>query len=135
MHTFKGQRRRWIALALAAAAVTAPAAEAAGPDDRPFYRGGAANLAPASQGPDDRALYRGGADNLAPTGLSPDDRPLSRSGPVAEPTSAPVAIISAPQAFDWADAAVGGAFGLVLALLGTGGILIAYRRRGAPTTA
>jgi hypothetical protein len=34
-----------------------------------------------------------------------------------------------PSGFDWSDAAVGGTFGLVVALVGNGAILIVQRRR------
>jgi hypothetical protein len=146
--------RRWIPLALVVAAVAVPAAQAGtgpddgslsreapalaatsrSPDDRALYRGTSEALVPASQSPDDRALYRGTSESLVPTSLGPDDRAFARNMREIEPGSVPVEI--APSGgFDWSDAVVGSAFGVGLALLGMGAILIAYRRRGALRTA
>jgi hypothetical protein len=129
MQTRKRHLRRWIALAVAAAAVASPAAQAAGPDDRAAYRGTSPALAPTSQSPDDRALYRATSSALAPASLGPDDRPFMRNVREIDPRTVPVAVVSPPHGFDWSDAAIGGAFGLALALLGAGAILIAHRRR------
>jgi hypothetical protein len=135
MNTRNRHFRNWIAAAFVAAAVAAPAALANGPDDRALYRGTSQALAPASQSPDDRALYRGTSDSLVPSTLTPDDRPLSRSVGEIEPRTAPVVINAPARGFAWEDAAIGGSFGLALALLGGGVILIAHRRRGTLGTA
>jgi hypothetical protein len=137
MRTHKQHRFRWIAVAFAAAALAAPAAWAEGgaPDDRPFARGTSGAQAPASLGPDDRALYRGSSESLAPASLSPDDRSFARSASQIEPASVPVAVVTQSTGFDWGDAAIGSAFGLALALLGAGAILIGHRRRSMLTPA
>lgn len=114
MHTRKRHLRRWIAVAFVAAAVTAPVAQATSPDDR--------------------ALYRGTDPALAPKSQSPDDRPFARPF-ASEPRTGPVAVVNPPSGFDWGDAAIGGAFGLALALLGAGAILIAQHRRSTLGTA
>jgi hypothetical protein len=129
MQTRKRHLRRWIALAVAAAAVASPAAQATGPDDRAAYRGTSPALAPTNQSPDDRALYRGTSPTLALASLGPDDRAFARNVREIDPRTVPVAVVSPPGGFDWSDAAIGGAFGLALALLGAGAILIAHRRR------
>jgi hypothetical protein len=129
MQTRNRHLRRWIALAVATAALGASAAQATGPDDRAVYRGTSPALAPTSQSPDDRALYRGTSPALAPASLGPDDRPFARNVREIDPRTVPVAVVSPPRGFDWGDAAIGGAFGLALALLGAGAILIAHRRR------
>jgi len=130
MHTRNTHLRTWIAAALAAAAVTAPAAQAGGPDDRAVYRGSPL-VAPASVSPDDRALYRGASEISAAV----DDRPFARNVAAIDPGNPTIEVISAPRGFDWSDAAVGGTFGLVAALVGIGGILLVQRRRHTLTTA
>jgi hypothetical protein len=137
MRTHKRHILRWVAVAFVAAAVAAPAAQAAGvsPDDRPFYRGPSEAFAPTNPSPDDRAFYRGSSEALAPTSLSPDDRPFPRSVGELEQASPPVEVVARPRGFDWADAVIGGTFGLALALLGVGAILIAQRRRSTPRPA
>lgn len=117
-----------------AAVVVPPAAQAAGPDDRPYYRGMSAASTSGSPSPDDRALYRGGSDRLAPASISPDDRPFARSAVETQPAPVAAALVRS-DGFDWGDAVMGGAFSLALALLGTGAILVAYRRRGSLGTA
>jgi hypothetical protein len=87
--------------------------------------GGAAES--KATGPDDRPFYRGTPEVLAPTSLSPDDRPVSRSVDDTQPSQAPVEVRS--RGFDWEDGVIGGAFGLAVALLGIGAILIAHRSR------
>src|SRR5215218_3310371 len=79
--------------------------EAIAPDDRPFYRGASA---------------------LAPTSLSPDDRPFARNVRDIQPRTVPVEVVRS-HGFDWGDGVIGGAFGVALALLGMGSILIAHR--------
>jgi hypothetical protein len=125
MHIRTRQLRRWIAASLAAAAVAVPAAQATSPDDRALYRGGVPALSATSQSPDDRPFYRGGSDTLAAASLGPDDRSLVRSVPRTEPIEA----IGSPRGFDWGDAAIGGTFGLALALLVAGAFLIGNQRR------
>jgi hypothetical protein len=125
---------RGLAVAIMAAAVVPPVAQAIGPDDRPYYRGMSPASTSGSPSPDDRAFYRGGSDRLAPASISPDDRAFARSAVETEP--APVtAAVARSDGFDWGDAVMGGAFSLALALLGTGAILVAYRRRGSLGTA
>jgi len=60
--------------------------------------------------------------------LSPDDRPFARSVGDLQPTTVAVESVES-RAFEWEDGFIGGAFGLALALLGMGAILIAHRRR------
>ncbi|HET7854824.1 MAG TPA: hypothetical protein VFL41_00040 [Gaiellaceae bacterium] len=147
MSTSKRHIHRWLVAACLAAAVAAPAATAGSPDDRPFYRG-PAEQAPAAVSPDDRPFYRGPAQSVspddrpfyrgpavsAPATVSPDDRPFYRAS-TAPLTSAivpiPVREVSSSSGFDWGDAAIGGTFGLALALCGLGAILIAQRRRSS----
>jgi hypothetical protein len=135
MRTCKRQILRWSAVAFAIAAVAAPTGQAVGPDDRADYRGTSPALAPGSTSPDDRAFYRGSSDSLAPAALSPDDRAFSRSVREIQPASVPAAAAAAPRGFDWGDALIGGTFGVAFALLGTGAILIAHRRRSTLTAA
>jgi hypothetical protein len=130
MHTHHTNLRMWIAAALVAAATVVPAAHATGPDDRAAYRGNPL-VAPATQGPDDRALYRGTEE----ISLSVDDRPFARNAAPIDPGSQTIEVISSPSGFDWSDAAVGGTFGLVVALVGIGAILIVQRRRHTLTPA
>ncbi|HEU5064361.1 MAG TPA: hypothetical protein VFT86_00535 [Gaiellaceae bacterium] len=127
-HLFRLILVAWAVLAAAAAVV--PISQAVGPDDRPFYRGGAATLAPKSLGPDDRAYYRGGSASLAPKSLGPDDRAFAR-GVGVEPRTISTAASATHIRFHWEDALIGGAFGIVLTLLGGGALLIAIRH--APT--
>jgi len=137
VHTRKRHLLRWIAVAFAAAATAAPAVQAAGmsPDDRPQYRGSSAALAPVGLSVDDRAFSRATSAALAPTSRGPDDRPFSRSVSDIGPTTVPVGVVVQPGGFHWDDAVIGGAFGLAVALLGTGGILITRHRRSALRTA
>jgi hypothetical protein len=60
--------------------------------------------------------------------LSPDDRPFARSVGDLQPRTVAVGSVGS-RAFEWEDGFIGGAFGLALALLGMGAILIAHRRR------
>jgi hypothetical protein len=114
-------------LAIAIAAITAPAGLAAGPDDRAQYRGSVDELAPAlTVTPDDRAFSRAGP-TVAPTSVSPDDRPFARGGE-AEPTAISLNVAAA-SGFDWADAVVGLTFGLALALAGAALLKANQRRR------
>ncbi len=130
MHTRNTHLRTWIAAALAAAAVAAPAAQAGGPDDRAVYRGSPL-VAPASQSPDDRALYRGASESS----LAVDDRPFARNAAAIDPGNPTIEIVNSPSGFDWSDAAVGGTFGVMVALVGIGAILIVQRRRHTLTPA
>lgn len=130
MHTRNTHPRMWIAAALVAAATAAPAAQASGPDDRAVYRGNPL-VAPATQSPDDRALYRGASEIT----LSVDDRPFARNVTAIDPGNPAIEVISSPSGFDWSDAAVGGTFGIVVALVGIGAILIVQRRRHTLTPA
>lgn len=132
MRTHKHPFFRWIAVACTAAAVAAPAGQAIGPDDRAYFRGASPALAPGSVHPDDRLFYRGAAsDASAPASLSPDDRAFARNlGKIGPSTLEPVTVaVEVPSSgFDWTDAAIGGTFGLAVALLGIGAILITRRR-------
>jgi hypothetical protein len=128
MRTGKHHFFRLIVVAGAVLAAAVPSAQAAGPDDRALYRGGSAALAPASVIPDDRPYYRGSSGALAPKSLGPDDRAFARS-PGVEPRIVPAPIAVSPSRFDWADALVGGTFGLAFAVLGAGAFLIAVRHR------
>jgi hypothetical protein len=131
MHSHNPHLRTWIAAALVALAVAAPAAQAAGPDDRGLYRGTSPALAPTSQSPDDRALYRGASE----VSLASDDRPFARNVHKIDPGAPPVAIVTSPHGFDWGDAVIGGTFGLAVALLAMGALLVAQRRRHTLTPA
>lgn len=156
---------RWIAVAFAATAVAAPTGQAVGPDDRAFSRqsqvdfwnydprtgekiadsspsvapGDLARLwsgSPADQPAEIPYLSHGvgvGANDLGST-LHPDSRSFARSVRDIEPRSLPIAVVQA-RGFDWGDAVIGGTFGMALALLATGAILIAHRRRNTPATA
>jgi hypothetical protein len=143
----------WLAAALAFAALSVPVAQAGpddraldrstsavaaqqsvSPDDRPLIRSSVA-LEPRSVGPDDRADYRGtsvdqpaAAINVA--SMSPDDRSLARStGFIA--TSVPVsAALTSADGFDWQEAALGAGFGMLVASLVLGALLVRQGRRG-----
>jgi len=126
---------RWLAAAFAAAAVAAPTALAdprSLADIDPLLAAAVRQAEAGSLSPDDRPFYRGPADPV-PTSFSPDDRPFARD--VGEVESASVPVEARSRGFDWGDAVVGGTFGLALALLGTGAILIVHRRRSMPRTA
>jgi hypothetical protein len=140
-----------IALALTAGALIIPSAQAGGPDDRPFYRGTSPAAAPGSMSQDDRSFNRGTPQSSTSVSMSPDDRSYYRGGTadlsVANPsssitpddrsftrhtvaaTSSPVAVSLPSDSFDWPDAVIGGAFGMALALVGLGALLIAQRHR------
>lgn len=124
---------RLIAAALVALSAAAPVAQAAGgsPDDRPLSR--ATSLSPASVSPDDRPSYRGTSTALAATGIGPDDRPFAR-GVAGEPAVPPALTLVRPGGIDWADAVIGGAFGLALGLLGGAALIAAHQRRGTLRT-
>jgi hypothetical protein len=132
---------RWIAVAFAATAVTAPAAQAVGPDDRAFSRQSPVDvwnhdLRTGEQPAEIPYLSHGvgvGEDDLGLT-MHPDSRPFARSVGDISPSVSPVAVVQA-RGFDWGDAVIGGIFGVGFALLGAGAILTAHRRRGTPTTA
>jgi hypothetical protein len=106
--------RSWTAAGLIAAAVAAPTAQATRPDDRAGTRGpgvvAAATLSPTLR-PDDRAGVRG----AGPSGV--------------------IAVQTVSAGFHWGDAAIGGAFGLGLALLATGAAFVSLRRRSSPRPA
>jgi hypothetical protein len=80
------------------------------------------------------------ATNPATTSNQPPvsvyDRPDKEMIPVATPASAPQAVVriqTPPSGFDWADAGIGAAAGLALAMIGLGGALAVSqrgRRRG-----
>jgi hypothetical protein len=129
MHVRTPNLRRWIAVSLVAAAVTAPAAQAALPDERVLYRGSSPAVTPTSQSPDDRGFYRGSSDNLSPSSVSPDDRSFSRSASAIDPGSPPVEAIASTPGFDWGDAAIGSTFGALFALLAGGAAVMATQRR------
>jgi hypothetical protein len=120
---------RRTAASLVAAALIAPAATQASPDESVLYRGSSQAQAQTSQSPDDRPYYRGGSDNLTVGSVSPDDRSFSRSVTEIEPASPPVAVIASASGFDWGDAAIGSTFGAVLVLLAGGAAVIATQRR------
>jgi hypothetical protein len=118
-------------VALAATAVAAPFAQAntgQSPDDRAFYRGGPLAIATPSLSPDDRAFYRGRSQATATPSLSPDDRAFYRGTPELL-VSTTRTVSATPDGFHWADAAIGAAFGLVVALFSLGSIQVASRRR------
>ncbi len=114
-HSRKRHPLRWIAVALAFAASAAPAA-----------------LADISA--NDRAHFRG------PTGFQrfvrpqPHERPRYRSASAVEPRTPSAEVVAQRGAFDWEDAAIGGAFVLVLALSERVATMIAYQRRSTLTT-
>jgi hypothetical protein len=97
----------------------------------------AASFAPVAQagGPDDRAVYRGTSSALVAGSLGPDDHAFARNVHEIDPGVAPVNVIVRGGGFDWADAAIGGTFGLAVAMLGLGALLIAQRRRSTLTPA
>lgn len=111
-------------VALVAMAAAVPTAQAGGPDDRPLSRGGT----PASMSPDDRQHYRGSSASLEPKSVSPDDRAFARSVDV-EGNVLPAAVAAPPSGFDWDDALIGATFGLVLASVAAGGLLLGSRHR------
>jgi hypothetical protein len=120
---------RRIAASLVAAALIAPAAAQAYPDEGLLYRGSSPVQAQTSLSPDDRAFYRGSSDNLSPSAVSPDDRAFARSVTAIDPGSRRVVTIASPAGFDWGDAAVGSTFGAMLMLLAGGAAVIATQRR------
>jgi hypothetical protein len=137
MRTSKWHILRWLTVAFATAAIVAPIAQAdpRSLDDIDSSLAAAVRQEEAgSLSPDDRPLYRGPSDT-APGSLSPDDRQFNRRAGEIELTSAPGEVVASPHGFDWGDAVIGSTFGLALALLGTGAILIAHRRRSTPKTA
>ena len=128
MRTRKPRLRLIVAVAVALAAAVAAAPVAGGsPDDPPFHRGQSVALSPTAASPDDRAYNFGTSAALSQRGTSPDDRALDFSAPGGD-AAAPV-IAASRTGFDWGDALIGSTFGLAVALLGAGGILIALRHR------
>jgi hypothetical protein len=128
MRTGSNHVIRVLTLALAALAIAAPVAAAAGqpPDSRPYYRGSEAALAPPSTSPDDRAYSRWA---VTPNKIvSPDDRAFARSTPVDT-----IALAAAPSVrqpgFDWGDALIGGMFGLLVAVLAAAAATVGLRHR------
>jgi hypothetical protein len=137
MRTGSNHVIRVLTVALAALAIAAPVAAAAGqpPDSRPYYRGSEAALAPPSTSPDDRAYSRWAMTPPASKIVSPDDRAFARSTPLDT-----IALAAAPSVrqpgFDWGDALVGGMFGLLVAVLGAAATTVGLRhRRSALETA
>jgi hypothetical protein len=137
MRTSKWHILRWFTVAFATAAIVAPTAQAdprSLDDIDPSLAAAVRQEEAGLLSPDDRPFYRGPSDT-APGSLSPDDRPFARSVGEIVLTSAPAEVVASPRGFDWGDAVIGGTFGLALALLGTGAILIAHRSRSTPKTA
>jgi hypothetical protein len=128
-----GKHTLIVVLALTGLAIAIPAAQASGQpqDSRPVYRG----MGPApALSPDDRSFDRALSAASTPKIISPDDRAFIRSTP--EPRALPAAVSVQPRGFAWGDAAIGGTFGLVIALLGAGALALAlHHRRGFPRTA
>lgn len=136
MRTGKQHLFRLMVVAGAALAAAVPTAQAAGPDDRPLYRGSSAALSAVRSTPDDRAYYRGTSAALAPKSVGPDDRAYARSTTDIEPGTISAMIAVSSSGFEWDDALIGGTFGFALALLGAGAIVVAIRhRRGVLRTA
>ena len=123
-----------VVVALAGLAIGIPAAQASGQpqDSRPVYRG----LGPApALSPDDRGFNRAIPVSSKTVIVSPDDRSFARSTPV-QPRALTAAVSVQPRGFAWGDALIGGSFGLVLALLGAGAVVLAlHHRRGVLRTA
>jgi hypothetical protein len=163
MRLRKPRMRRWIAVAAAATAVAAPAGQA-GHYDRGVQRQAPvdfwnydsqtgrkiANSSPGLRPENLAQLWSGSGSERSVEipylshgvgvserglGLSvhPDSRPLPRNAGPADPRVLGVTSVDT-NGFDWVAALVGGTFGVALALLGTGGMLVAHRRRGTPTT-
>ena len=66
---------------------------------------------------------------------SPDAVDSARGVVPSAPAVSPVTLVrSAPVGFDWGDAGIGAGGALAVILLGTGGVLIAGRRRGIDST-
>jgi hypothetical protein len=90
---------------------------------------GAALLAPAAWAdrPDDLAGPRGpGAVAAQNAPVRPDDR----AGPRGTGAFAPVVVVGSPESgFDWRDATIGGAAGVGIALLVTGGGVLVLTQR------
>src|SRR5262245_45582854 len=119
-------------IAVVAALLVVPIAQARHADDRPGPHGAMV----ISRGvvvvrPDDRAGLRG-PDAAA----LPVSRPDDRAG-VRGPSSAPVHItaVATSDGFDWTDAAIGGIGGIAAALLVKGGALLLLNQRNRTRTA
>lgn len=117
-----------------AAATIVPAAQAAGPDDRPLPRATSVVLA-GSVNPDDRSGNRATSPALRSRSLGADDRALSRATTDRPETPTPVQVVVRPaHGFDWGDATTGAVaasgFAAILAAL----VLITgrYRRGQGP---
>jgi hypothetical protein len=131
----------------------APAAQASGtsPDDRALLRATTPTLEPANISPDDRAFNRsvssattivspddrayarGNWEPLPTVTASPDDRAFARATP--EPRMIQAAGSIQAHGFDWGDGLIGGTFGLVLAMVGAGSVVLVMRRRSSLHTA
>lgn len=119
-----------IATLVVAAAVLAPAALAARPDDRAGALGAGSIAADQSSHvrPDDRAGVRAGFESAA-TGSDaarPDDRGGAR-GP-GTPSDTP-AVHTTSTGFDWSDALIGALTGVGIALVLMGTLLLVTSRR------
>ena len=137
MRNGKHTLTRIVVVGLAGLAVGVPTAQASGQpqDSRPVYRGSGPAPAPTTLGPDDRGFSRAIPVSSKTIILSPDDRSFSRSA-ASVPTALPATVSVQPRGFAWGDALIGGTFGLILALLGTGAVAIAlHHRRGVLRTA
>ena len=129
--------RTILVVGLVGVAIGIPTAQASGqsPDSRPYYRGTDPALAPKSPSPDDRAFSRAipaSSKTIIVTPrriiVTPNDRAFARST-LLVPEALPASVSVQPRGFDWGDALIGGTFGLVLALLGTGAVAIGLHHR------
>ena len=134
MPTCSHRLRSCAAAALLGAAVAAPTAHAARPDDRAGIREPGVSAVSSSTSVIARHRALGRLQELGDresSTLRPDDRAGIRG---AAPSST-FSVQTVSAGFHWGDAAIGGAFGLALALLATGAVFVSLRRRSSPRPA
>jgi len=123
-------------------------APALSPDDRSFNRAGPVVSTAKISSPDDRSFSRSTPQKPVSNLVSDARTHAASSVPLtdarhsallmhrAERDQQPAAASVQPRGFAWGDAAIGGTFGLVIALLGAGALAMAlHHRRGFPRTA
>jgi hypothetical protein len=121
------KRNILIAAVAAGIAALAPTTAGASPHDLPLGTGATVSQQSTVVRPDDRPGARGPIEDMVSGSVAvrPDDRAGIR-GPGTQP---PTNLVRSSNGFDWRDAFIGGAGGLGIALLLTGGLLLVASRR------
>jgi hypothetical protein len=118
-------RNMLIGLLVVVTAVLIPATAAAQRDIRPATAGATSQSSHVR--PDDRAGARGAFEGAVGSAIAA--RPDDRAGIHGPGTPPPTNLVRSSDGFDWRDAFIGGAGGVGIALLLTGGLFLVTSRR------